>query len=258
LPDENKQTGVRPRIEGLSDLIFGLALSLSAYSLLSRPPTTLTGLASDFLAISFSFLILISVWVRYTAIMSVLPMENTATRILNVAMLFSVSLVPYLFNLVTLYGHATETVVVEYASVFFAADMAALVTILAFFIHELAVEEKQLICPGIDETLQKSEKFNGHLNFPFSFDDGSSILAMEFSGCTLKILSLAGSARNILGRTVARETGTVERFMNSITEHNRSLFMHEFSGGSPLSRHLEYTCVCSCPISTIRFKMRIC
>jgi hypothetical protein len=38
-------------------------------------------------------------------------------------MLFSVSLVPYLFNLVALYGHATETVVVEYASVFFAADM---------------------------------------------------------------------------------------------------------------------------------------
>jgi uncharacterized membrane protein len=149
LSDENKQTGARPRIEGLSDLIFGLALSLSAYSLLSRPPTTLTGLASDFLAFTFSFLILISVWVRYTAIMSVLPMENTATRILNVAMLFSVSLVPYLFNLVTLYGHATETVVVEYASVFFAADMAALVTILAFFIHELAVEEKQLIAPEL-------------------------------------------------------------------------------------------------------------
>jgi uncharacterized membrane protein len=149
LSDENKQTGVRPRIEGLSDLIFGLALSLSAYSLLSRPPTTLTGLASDFLAFTFSFLILISVWVRYTAIMSVLPMENTATRILNVAMLFSVSLVPYLFNLVTLYGHATETVVVEYASVFFAADMAALVTILAFFIHELSVEEKQLIAPEL-------------------------------------------------------------------------------------------------------------
>jgi uncharacterized membrane protein len=97
------------------------------------------------LAFTFSFLILISVWIRYTGIMSVLPMENRTTRMLNVAMLFSVSLVPYLFNLVTLYGHTNETVVVEYASVFFAADMAALVVILAFFIHELAVEEKQLI-----------------------------------------------------------------------------------------------------------------
>lgn len=77
--------------------------------------------------------------------MSVLPIQTRATRILNVAMLFSVSLEPYLFNLVTLYGHAGEMLVVEYASMFFAADMAALVAILAFFIHELSVEEKQLI-----------------------------------------------------------------------------------------------------------------
>jgi uncharacterized membrane protein len=139
----------------LSDLIFGLALSLSAYSLLTRPPTTLTGLASDMLAFTFSFLILISVWIRYTGIMSVLPMENRTTRILNVAMLFSVSLVPYLFNLVTLFGHTNETIIVEYASVFFAVDMAALVVILAFFIHELAAEEKQLIAAELLKPYRK-------------------------------------------------------------------------------------------------------
>jgi uncharacterized membrane protein len=145
LSEGNKRSAPRPRIETMSDLIFGLALSLSAYSLLTRPPTTLTNLASDVMAFTFSFLILISVWIRYTSIMSVLPIQTRATRILNVAMLFSVSLEPYLFNLVTLYGHAGETLVVEYASMFFAADMAALVTILAFFIHQLSVEEKQLI-----------------------------------------------------------------------------------------------------------------
>jgi uncharacterized membrane protein len=136
-------------------LIFGLALSLSAYSLLTRPPATLTGLASDLLAFTFSFLILISVWIRYTSIMSVLPMENRTTQILNVAMLFSVSLLPYLFNLVTLYEHTNETVVVEYASAFFAADMAALVVILAFFIHELAVEERQLIARELMEPYRR-------------------------------------------------------------------------------------------------------
>jgi len=145
LSDKNSRSSPRPRIESLSDLIFGLALSLSAYSLLTRPPTQLISLASDIIAFTFSFLILISVWIRYTGIMSVLPMENRTTRMLNVAMLFSVSLVPYLFNLVTLFGHTNETLIVEYASVFFGADMAALVSILAFFIHELAVEEKQLI-----------------------------------------------------------------------------------------------------------------
>ncbi|MGA3192366.1 MAG: TMEM175 family protein [Candidatus Bathyarchaeia archaeon] len=139
----------------MSDLIFGLALSLSAYSLLTRPPATLTNLASDLLSFTFSFLILISVWIRYTGIMSVLPLENTTTNMLNVAMLFSVSLVPYLFNLVTLFGRANETVVVEYASVFFAADMAALVFILAFFVHELALEEKQLIAAELVEPYRR-------------------------------------------------------------------------------------------------------
>jgi uncharacterized membrane protein len=102
-------------------------------------------LATDLLSFSFSFLILISVWLRYTGIMSVLPVENTATRVLNVAMLFTVSFEPYLFNLVTLFSRANETVIVEYASVFFAVDMALLVIILTLFVHELTVEEKHLI-----------------------------------------------------------------------------------------------------------------
>ena len=159
MSNNNRHSGPRPRIESLSDLIFGLALSLSAYSLLTRPPATLTNLASDLLSFTFSFLILISVWIRYTGIMSMLPMENRATRTLNVAMLFSVSLVPYLFNLVTLFGHSNETVIVEYASVFFAADMAALMFIMAFFVHELAVEEKQLIAPELMEPYRTVRNF---------------------------------------------------------------------------------------------------
>jgi hypothetical protein len=91
--------------------------------------------------------------------MSMLPMENRTTKMLNIAMLFSVSLVPYLFNLVTLFGHSNETVIAEYASVFFAADMAALVFIMAFFVHELAVEEKQLIAPELMEPYRRVRNF---------------------------------------------------------------------------------------------------
>lgn len=145
----------RPRIESLSDLIFGLALSLSAYSLLSRPPTQLTEVIGDIIAFTFSFLILISVWTRYTSIMSVLPMENRTTRSLNVIMLFSVSLEPYLFNLVTLFGHASETEIVHYASILYPLDMAALMTVLAVFTHELAIEERQLIAVELLEPFKK-------------------------------------------------------------------------------------------------------
>ena len=51
-----------------------------------------------------------------------------------------ISRAPYLFNLVSLFGRAAETRVVEYASFFYALDMAALMVILVFFTHELAIE----------------------------------------------------------------------------------------------------------------------
>jgi hypothetical protein len=87
--------------------------------------------------------------------MSVLPMETTTTRFLNVVMLFSVSLEPYLFNLVSLFGHAGETEVVESASLLYALDMAALMVILGFFTHELAKEERQLISVGLLKPYKK-------------------------------------------------------------------------------------------------------
>jgi len=187
MSDKNERSGrPRPRIESLSDLIFGLALSLSAYSLLTRPPTTLTALATDILAFTFSFLILISVWIRYTGIMSVLPLENQTIRMLNVAMLFTVSLVPYLFNLVTLFSRANETIVVEYASVFFAADMAALVVILAFFVNELAIEERQLIAAELMEPYRKVRNYMGLSAVLFVFTMLPEFWVWRFLGVPLR------------------------------------------------------------------------
>lgn len=154
--DSNTQIKPKPRIESLSDLIFGLALSLSAYSLLSIPPTQPSQIVADILSFTFSFLILIFVWIQYTSIMSVLPVQTSTTKFLNIAMLFSVSLEPYLFYLIGLYDQIIETLVVEYASLLFAADMAGLVCILAFFTNELAKEEKQLISPDLIKPFQKT------------------------------------------------------------------------------------------------------
>jgi uncharacterized membrane protein len=156
LSDNNTHLKPKPRIESLSDLIFGLALSLSAYSLLGSPPTQPIEIATDILSFTFSFLILIFVWIRYTSIMSVLPIQNSTTRFLNIAMLFSVSLEPYLFYLVGLYDRVNEALVVEYASLLYAADMAGLVCILAFFTNELAKEEKQLISPELIKPFKKT------------------------------------------------------------------------------------------------------
>ena len=154
--NNNTRLNPKPRIESLSDLIFGLALSLSAFSLLSSPPTQPTQIAADILSFTFSFLILIFVWIRYTSIMSVLPIQNATTRFLNIAMLFSVSLEPYLFYLVGLYDQVSENLVVEYASLLYAVNMAGLICILAFFTNEVAKEEKQLISPELIEPFKKT------------------------------------------------------------------------------------------------------
>src|SRR6266702_7971682 len=73
----------RPRIESLTDLVFGLALSIGAISLISNKPTNPGYLYQAIAAFGFSFLILIQIWFRFTEIMSVLPVETTRTRILN-------------------------------------------------------------------------------------------------------------------------------------------------------------------------------
>jgi uncharacterized membrane protein len=138
-----------PRIESLSDLIFGLALSISAFSLISTPPKSVSDVMVDILSFGFSFLVLISVWMRYTAIMSVLPVENRTTMVLNVTMLFLVSIEPYAFNLVSLILDFGGTGLDDLASAIYALDMGGLMAILAFFASQLAVEEKGLVSRSI-------------------------------------------------------------------------------------------------------------
>src|SRR5438876_2647088 len=96
----------RPRIQSLSDLIFGLALSIGALNLIASKPPDTPALLGNIATFGFSFLVLIFVWFRYTEIMSVLPVETTRTRALNTVMLFFVAIEPYLFqsDLVRLYS----------------------------------------------------------------------------------------------------------------------------------------------------------
>jgi len=89
----------KARIESLTDLIFGLALSIGAVSLLGKSPATPRDVISDLLGFGFSFLILISIWFRYTNIISILPFETSEVMILNAVLLFLVSVEPYLLSI---------------------------------------------------------------------------------------------------------------------------------------------------------------
>jgi uncharacterized membrane protein len=128
-------------------MIFGLALSIGALSLISKPPGSPAEINSDIVGFAVSFIILISVWLRYTSIMSVLPLETSLTIFLNVVLLFLVSIEPYFFDQINLGPNPTRYQLgnLEYASVLFALDIAGLMAIMAFFTHILTVEEKKLV-----------------------------------------------------------------------------------------------------------------
>lgn len=141
-----RETIPSPRIQTLSDLIFGLALSIGAITLLTEKPSSVIDLAISLLGFGWAFLILALVWVRYTRIMSVLPVETGRVMGANMLLLFLVSVEPYLYNLipvsfVSLPGQLDSGI----TTALYAADMGSMFLIIAYFTHELTIEERKLI-----------------------------------------------------------------------------------------------------------------
>ena len=102
---------------------------------------------NDLATFGFSFLILITMWLRYTQIMSVFPLDNARVIRLNILLLFCVSVEPFLFNLVrkapegvaNLAGYDNTT------STLYALDLGAMFLIMGGFTLTLASEERNLI-----------------------------------------------------------------------------------------------------------------
>ena len=121
---------------------------MGAITLVSQPPTDATGIYSDLGTFGFSFIILISIWLRYTRIMSVLPVETARTTRLNAALLFSVSVEPFLFGLLTRPPDISPALLSSFegtASTLYALDLGGMMAILGFFSLTLASEERGLV-----------------------------------------------------------------------------------------------------------------
>src|SRR5881396_4332782 len=135
----------RPRLETLSDLIYGLSLSIGAISLVitNSQSSSASDINRNILQFLFVFLILITSWIIYTSDMSVLPIETRLVTFLNVVLLILVAIIPYLFDQVV--STFNPVGVQEYASVLFTVDFAASLLILAIFAHIIAQEEEHLV-----------------------------------------------------------------------------------------------------------------
>jgi uncharacterized membrane protein len=146
MPEETSHPRVlRPRIQSLSDLIFGLALSIGAIQLVSNSlPANHAELLAAIGTFGFNFLILIGIWSRYTTTMSVMPVETAGLVRLNMLLLFLVAIEPYLFNLLGAQPLASSPLRQEISS-YYGLDIGGMNLILAYFAHILSQEEKKLI-----------------------------------------------------------------------------------------------------------------
>ncbi len=145
--DEQVTVRPRPRIQSLSDLIFGLALSIGAIALIGSPPADVGGLFNDLLSFAYNFLILISVWMRYTRVMSALPLETRRTTVLNTVLLFTVSLEPFLFNIFRSQNSMTPVALqlFQVSTALYGVDMGVMMVVMGVFSLALADEERKLV-----------------------------------------------------------------------------------------------------------------
>jgi uncharacterized membrane protein len=138
MTETSERSTPKSRIESLSDLIFGLALSIGALTLIGQAPKDFQGLLSSIAYFGFSFLILISVWYSYTQTISNLRVETSRAVYLNIFLLFLVSIEPFLFNQLV-----SPNISVQYTSILYALDLGGLFTILALFVNSILAEKNR-------------------------------------------------------------------------------------------------------------------
>ena len=139
----------RPRIESLSDMVFGLALSLGAITLVASPPSNATVLYTDLASFGFGFLILIGAWLAYTRLMAALVQTGHTALHLNSLLLFFVSIEPFLLNvLLRADARGSFFAVVSQA---YAVDVGAMIGLLGLFAWALTTSPQGSQPPQLRE-----------------------------------------------------------------------------------------------------------
>jgi uncharacterized membrane protein len=145
-PPSDDMPRIRVRIETLSDLVFGLALSIGSIALVQHIPQVPGDLYSDVVEFGFGFLIIVGVWLGYTRIVSVMPAESAGTVLLNLALLFCVALEPFLYYVLF---QATVTTFVDFSSTAYALDTGAMMGLLSGMMYLVVRQEGHAMVPKL-------------------------------------------------------------------------------------------------------------
>ena len=125
------------RIETLSDLVFGLALSIGSIALVQHIPQAPADLVNDVTTFGFSFLVIVGIWLGYSRIVSVLPVETSGALFLNLALLFCVALEPFLYYVL----QTAPVGFLEFSSEAYGLDTGAMMGLLSGMMYLVVRQE---------------------------------------------------------------------------------------------------------------------
>jgi uncharacterized membrane protein len=150
-------TRTRPRIESLSDLVFGLALSLGAFALVASPPSGAETLYSDLSVFGFSFLILIVVWLTYTRLIAGVALEDPRALALNIVLLFTVAIEPFLFDVLERPDLSSDFF--SAVSQAYAIDVGVMMAVLGLFAWFLETDGKARPVPSARPSFRREAAY---------------------------------------------------------------------------------------------------
>lgn len=217
------------RIESLSDLIFGLALSIGSIVLIGIHPSDPGSVLVSVGEFALGFLILISVWRPYTEIMAHVDVETTSALDLNIALMLLVALEPYLFNLLWSASGNTQ----EFASQLYSLDLAGLMFILSSLL-ELLIRRMRSLHREASATVLTYSRVRLALVGGIFLVSALRIFSVDLLG--------ALTAREVLwGFATALNLGSRERTREALRSFHRSLgpSAESSAGPEPPAAHVQ-------------------
>lgn len=143
---------IKIRIESLSDLVFGLALSIGSIILVGSVPQDGVALATNVLYFGFGFAIIVLTWLGYSRTTAVLPDEVPFALFSNIFLLFVVALEPYLFYVLI---NAQSAGLADAASVAYGLDVGGMFLMQAALASLVLKEQSDRTVPAADQSARR-------------------------------------------------------------------------------------------------------
>ncbi len=131
---------IKVRVEALSDIVFGLALSIGSLDFLSSAARDPFELATNLAYFGFSFTILVFTWLGYTRTMAVLPRATDTSLFINIGLLFLTAIEPYLFYVLVTSPTLDDA---NTASIVYALNVGGLFLLQAMLSRLVIIEDKK-------------------------------------------------------------------------------------------------------------------